>query len=343
MNRWRIIAATLAAVGVTGALAGSAVVLLGLYNTSAQNGHWAITNWVLHTTFENAVELRAPSATAVPQDLADPALIELGARHYDSACRMCHARPGAEADATIASMVPRPPHIAEAVADWRPEEMHWIVHEGVKMSGMPAWPAPSRPDEVWAVVAFLTAIDRGLTAPDYLAMTDPAPEGYCAGCHGAQGTSRAPRLDIFDPEYIQMTLHAYRTGQRASGIMAHAITQIEPSQDERLAAALASLPGVTPQDAGGGDREAASMLAQNGTQDVPACLSCHGANNRNPLIPSLDGQGREYLKQQLVLWRAGKRGGGERAALMHSAAEHLTDQQIAQIATYFAARSPRSR
>lgn len=59
-----------------------------------------------------------------------------------------------------------PAHIAEAVADWRPEEMHRIVNEGVKMSGMPAWPASSRPDEVWAVVAFLTAIDRGMTAPD---------------------------------------------------------------------------------------------------------------------------------------------------------------------------------
>lgn len=80
------------------------------------------------------------------------------------------------------------------------------------------------------------------------------------------------------------------------------------------------------------------MLAQNGTQDVPACLSCHGWDNRNPLVPSLDGQGREYLKQQLVLWRAEKRGGGERAALMHSAAE----QQIAQIATFFAARAPQS-
>ncbi|WP_072297818.1 c-type cytochrome [Paracoccus sp. SM22M-07] len=122
------------------------------------------------------------------------------------------------------------------MADRRPEEMHRIVNEGVKMSGMPAWPASSRPDEVWAVVAFLTAIDRGMTAPDYLAMTDPAPEGSCAGCHGAQGTSRTPRLDILDPEYLQMTLDAYRTGQRASDIMAHAITQIEPFQCKRLAA-----------------------------------------------------------------------------------------------------------
>ena len=211
-----------AATGDAGqALAGSAVVLLGLCNTSAQNGHWAITNWVLYTNFKNAAELRAPSATAVPQDLDDPALIELGARHYDNACRMCHARPGAEADATIASIVPRSPHIAEAEADWRSGQMHWIVQEGGKMSGIPAWPAPSRPDVVWVVVAFPTAIDRGMTAPDYLAMTEPAPEGACARCHGAQGTSRARRLDILDPDYIQLNLNAYRSGQRAAGQWYH--------------------------------------------------------------------------------------------------------------------------
>ena len=50
-----------------------------------------------------------------------------------------------------------------------------------------------------------------------------------------------PRPDILDPEYLRMTLDAYRTGQRASGFMAHAITQIGPSQDERLAA-IAKLP-----------------------------------------------------------------------------------------------------
>lgn len=138
MNRLRVILVTLAAVAGLAAPAGAAVVFLGLYNTSAKSGHWAITRWALHTTFKNAVELRAPPAEKVPEDLEDPALIELGARHYDSACRMCHASPGEVADATIAAMVPRPPQIEEATANWQPAEMHWIVEQGVKMSGMPA-------------------------------------------------------------------------------------------------------------------------------------------------------------------------------------------------------------
>lgn len=336
MNRLRVIAVTLAAAAGIAALAGAAVVFLGLYNTSARSGHWAITGWVLHTTFENAVELRAPPPEAVPEDLGDPALIELGARHFDSACRICHASPGHVAGATIAAMVPPPPQVEKAVADWHPAEMHWIVEQGVKMSGMPAWPAEGRGDEVWAVVAFLSAVKRGLGPEEYAALTAPSPQGYCAGCHGPQGTVRAPRLDILSPEYIAMTLKAYRTGARPSGIMSHAISQVDPSADVTLAALLSSLPAATGSTVPVEVPADAEKLAQTGTASVPACLSCHGSGNRNPLIPSLHGQRRDYLEQQLLLWRKGQRGGGERAALMHAAAHSLSDPQIKALAAYFA-------
>ena len=337
MSRLRIVLATLIAAGALGGVAGLAVVFLGLYNTSAQQEHWPITGWALHTTFENSVALRAPPLSRVPADLDDLALIELGARHYDSACRMCHASPGRIADATIASMAPRPPQIEEAVAPWNAAEMHWIVHEGVKMSGMPAWPAAGREDEVWAVVAFLTAVQRGMSVTEYAGLTAPTEQGYCAGCHGAEGTRHAPRLDILTADYIEMSIDAYRTGQRASGIMQHAVGQIDPADDARVARALAALPSparlvpATPTEAG-------EAIAQLGTRGVPACLSCHGPQNTNPLIPRLDGQHRDYLVRQLILWREGARGGGNRAVLMHAAAEGLSDAQIEDLAAYFAAR-----
>lgn len=339
MSRLRTVTLTIAAMGALAGLAGLAVVFLGLFNTSAQTGHWAITNWVLHTTFRNSVALRAPPPSAVPEDLEDPALIQLGARHYDSACRMCHASPGTLAPATIASMVPRPPQVEQAVARWRPEEMHWIVEQGVKMSGMPAWPDAQRGDEVWSVVAFLSAVKRGLTADGYDGLTATAPEGSCAGCHGPQGTSRAPRLDILGPEYIALALAAYRSGARPSGIMSHAISQVDPASDARLAQSLATLPGPAREPAPP-PPPTAEALARSGTGRIPACLACHGPENRNPLIPRLDGQSPEYLRQQLILWRAGQRGGGERAVLMHTAAQGLSDPQIDALAAYFASRTP---
>lgn len=341
MSRLRTILGTLAIVAFLGAAGGLATVFFGLYNTSARNGHWAITNWVLHTTFENAVALRAPSPSNVPEDLEDPALIELGAKHYDNACRMCHATPGTTSTATIEEMLPHPPNIVEAVEPWQPEELHWIVEQGVKMSGMPGWPVGQRDDEVWAVVAFLLAVQRGMDPEGYVEVTT-ASGGYCASCHGPEGTSRAPRLDILSPAYIEASLEAFRNESRASGIMSHAASLVPASRYDEIAVAMAELegPDAPPPE---GDIERGAALATGGRDGVPTCLSCHGADNQNPEIPSLDGQGEAYLAQQLRLWRGSERGGTERAPLMSQAAQGLTDAEIDALAAYFASREPNAR
>ncbi len=128
----------------------------GLYNVSAAAGHLPGVAWILHTTYRNSVELRAPPAAQVPE-LTD-AMAAIGARHFDSACRFCHSPPGEARSATTRSMVPAPPPIQEAVAGWQPRHLFWIVRNGVKMSGMPHWPAEQRQDDVWLVVAFLDRV-----------------------------------------------------------------------------------------------------------------------------------------------------------------------------------------
>jgi len=327
MKHWRGMLMALAGVAVLGAVGGLSTVFFGLYNTSARGGHWPITEWVLHTTFENAVALRAPAEEEVP-DLSDPALIELGARHYESACVMCHASPGQVATATIANMEPLPPQIDTAVAPWTPPELHWIVHEGVKMSGMPAWPsAAPREDEVWAVVAFLTSVQEGMDAERYATLTED--NMYCSGCHNDRN-SHVPRLGILSPAYIEASLHAYRDGSRSSGIMAQAASVLSPDTYAQFAQRV----GTT---APAGPAPDAPALATQGQGNVPACLACHGERNENPLIPTLNGQSREYLAAQLRLWRDGVRGGTERAPIMAQAAKGLSEEDIAALADYFAA------
>lgn len=263
----------LGGLAVAGALAGSAVVFLGLYNTSARSGHWPGVSWVLHTTFRNSVELRAPSPEEVP-DLTEP-MVRLGARHYASACETCHGAPGTMRTATIRAMVPAPPPIAEAVGSWTPAELGWIVREGVKMSGMPGWPSV-RNDEVWSVVAFLTRVGS-MTHEQYAALVGPASTdgppgfGYCAGCHGTDGVSgnaRIPRLDIQTPDYLEMALLSYRDGRRQSGYMTHAASAVP---GERLRALAQRFGRVRPGGEEGATRPAAGPEAPADTPawDVP--------------------------------------------------------------------------
>lgn len=351
MNR---VLGTLLALAGLGAAAGGAVVFGGLYNISAQAGHWPISAWVLHTTYRNAVELRAPAPSEVPP-LTDE-LLRLGIRHFDAACRICHAAPGDDRTATVRSMAPTPPHVTEAVEDWEPRHLGWIVREGVKMSGMPAWPA-TREDEMWSVVAFLDRVRdmdeatyRELTAPPEVPAGAPPHLAYCAGCHGVDGRSgnpHIPHLDIQGEAYLTRSLLAYLDGTRESGIMAHAASEVPADLLPDLAAWFAAQQprpegqSVDPELAAVGE---ALAHARADEPEVPACVACHGPE-RDPSAPEgpgpeIAGQHEAYLVTQLRLWRAGTRGGGPRAELMRHAAQHLDDGEIAALAAYYAGLSP---
>lgn len=322
---------TLAVLAALGAAGGASVVAFGLYNVSAQAGHWPGVSWVLHTTFRNSVGLRAPSMEDAPP-LDDPDLIALGAGHYATSCAPCHAAPDETRSATMTAMLPAPPGIAEAVADWEPNELHWIVENGIKMSGMPGWPAKERGDEVWAIVAYLTAIQRQ-AAPPLPEATEG--EAYCATCH-SQVAGRVPRLDILDPAYMEAQLDAYLSGARPSGIMAQAASRVPQESFGFLSRRMAAADAPPARESAAPSPEG-EALARRGTRDVPACLACHGSAETGPARkgPALDGQHRAYLAAQLQLWRDGVL---DHDPLMHAATQDLTDAQIDSLAHYFSNR-----
>jgi len=346
------------------------VVGFGLYNVSARQGHLPGVSWVLHTAYKNAVWLRAPSEEEVP-DLTSPSLIDLGQGHYESACAFCHAMPGQARSQTALSMLPAPPHVTEAVADWDPQHMFWIVKNGVKMSGMPAWPSELRDDDVWAVVAFLNAVKQGGVTGS---RTDRYQTGFssqsgavvdrngqaasiyqfgCEGCHGkdgfADGNVQIPRLDTLSADYIAASLKAYRSGARQSGIMQQAASQLTDEQISKLASHIADTRREALESYETGSHAPAlvargDLLAHGGDKkaNIPSCASCHGpvGGRKSERFPPLAGQSEEYLRRQLTLWTSETRGGTDRALIMHEAIPDLTDQDIKALAAYYASLPP---
>lgn len=332
---------TLAALAATGTVVAIAVVGLGLYNTSARKGHLPGVSWVLHTTFKQSVRLRAPAAEEIPGDLASPDRIQLGALHFQTACAFCHAAPGEPRSATAVAMNPPPPHISQAVSAWKPQHMFWIVREGVKMSGMPHWPAEGRDDEVWSVIAYLNAAKDMSGAEQKLLTGSHDSAVSCAICHGENGrslNSYIPRLDILSERQIGNALMQYRDGARASGFMQEAARDLTDAQIETLstkfstsASAEETLSDQQRQSPGG-------QLATRGNEDVPTCNACHGPDRSAdaPIAPTLAGQAQDYMAEQLKLWRDGKRRGGARANLMLKAAQDLSDNDIRALAEWYA-------
>ena len=66
-------------------------------------------------------------------------------------------------------MRPEPPALTEAATEWSPEEVAWIVENGIKMSGMPAFGGRLSLEEIVAVAAFVRELP-GLSARDYATM-----------------------------------------------------------------------------------------------------------------------------------------------------------------------------
>lgn len=70
--------------------------------------------------------------------------------------------------------------------------------------------------------------------------------------------------------------------------------------------------------------------------NAATCAGCHGSNGKaveGSAVPSLAGMPRETLIAQMKAFKDGSRP----ATVMHQLSKGFTDEQIAQIATYFAA------
>jgi cytochrome c553 len=77
---------------------------------------------------------------------------------------------------------------------------------------------------------------------------------------------------------------------------------------------------------------------QAGTTKAAVCFSCHGpnGNSQNPAWPRLAGQNAVYIAEQLHLFKGGIR----KNPVMQPMAAGLSDQDIDNLAVFFAAQTP---
>ena len=162
------VAATFVAIGLGGLL----VVETGAFDVRASTPHSAPVAWATHTTMIHAARHGAADIHTPPRFTA--AEVQAGLRDYDANCVSCHGGPAVARAAWASGMTPSPPYLLYASRQWTPPELYWIVRNGVKMTGMPAWNASLTDGQIWDVVAFLEALPD-LSPADYLRMKTPQP------------------------------------------------------------------------------------------------------------------------------------------------------------------------
>jgi cytochrome c553 len=116
---------------------------------------------------------------------------------------------------------------------------------------------------------------------------------------------------------------------------AFALSACGKQEEHPAAAAHASSSAGLPK----GDAEAGKALASKKGSTGQSCVDCHGAEGNAPIdasYPKLGGQYADYIEHSLQAYRSGDRGGSPTTDLMGGQAKGLTDQQIADLAAYFA-------
>ena len=161
LTRWCVVAIlVLAAVGF---------IYSGLYDVSASNPDRGLIRWALVTTQERSVHRRveALKGKIVVPNLEDPQRIRTGLVHYHEMCTPCHGAPGVNISEIGQGLNPDPPELSDVGRD-APEETFWVVKNGIKMTGMPAFGVTHTDDEIWAIVAFLRRMGK-LSPQEYQA------------------------------------------------------------------------------------------------------------------------------------------------------------------------------
>jgi mono/diheme cytochrome c family protein len=92
-----------------------------------------------------------------PQDTK--ASIERGGSHYGLDCSICHADDGRSQRTPGLWMYPRASDLtSKQVQSYSDQELFWIIQNGIRFTGMPAFGNVETPDHVWDLVNYVRTL-----------------------------------------------------------------------------------------------------------------------------------------------------------------------------------------
>ena len=254
---------------LAGIVAMGAFVWSGLYDISATDQHLRPTYHVMELAMDRSVERRAKDIAVPPLDVAQ---LARGAALFDRHCVACHGAPGVAPQAFALGLRPLPVPLVRTGKDKEPGFIYWVVKNGIKMTGMPAFDFRMGEDELWAVVAFVRRLPL-LTPAEYatfpratafapLAEARPDPgrgkraleQFGCVACHQIPG--------LVGPEArLGPTLHGIGARATLGGVVANTPENMVRwlREPQKLA------PGTAMPDVGLTERDARDIAAHLAT------------------------------------------------------------------------------
>jgi len=97
--------------------------------------------------------------------------------HFPDHCAVCHGNDGSGDAAFGRGLYPKPPDLRKAETQNRTDgELFWIIENGVRFTGMPAFSSQGMSDDSWKLVHFIRHLPR-LTTEERMEMSRYNPKG----------------------------------------------------------------------------------------------------------------------------------------------------------------------
>ena len=179
---------TVLSLAVIAVIAGFMFIWFGVFNVSASDKHWSITNAFLELVRNRSITARAETLKA--PNLADTARIKRGAANYEAMCAQCHLAPGVDSSELYEGLNPKPPVLYKnANFASKPNETFWVVKNGIKMTGMPAWGINNSDEQIWDMIALVSALDK-MSATQYQELVESGQHTHKDGGHSSMDATK---------------------------------------------------------------------------------------------------------------------------------------------------------
>ena len=163
----------------------------GFFNVSANAGGNPAVEWSLEAVREASIDKHYQAPTA-PVWFSAPKTVQAGAHEFaEEGCVRCHGAPGRARDKFAKGMNPEPPDLGKATKDDPPAKVFWIVKNGIRMTGMPAFGGRMEDEEIWRAVAFAQH-EESVTPQQYKTWSS-VPRGEAGGHESAEPATSPPK------------------------------------------------------------------------------------------------------------------------------------------------------
>lgn len=93
--------------------------------------------------------------------------------HWLDHCALCHAADGSGSAAIGRNLYPKAPDLREPETQRLSDgELYYIISNGIRFTGMPAWGEQDSPEAIWQLVAFIRQLPH--RSPESLQQTEEA-------------------------------------------------------------------------------------------------------------------------------------------------------------------------